>query len=272
MKPTLRWILFVSGLSVCFPIGGQPELHAQNAPTATLAAIGNAAPERQVTIQADLPGTPQRIASWTNQTDLASLKNVLTPPSLLNKSNLRKYKIAPFNNHKNQGPSAISALTEIMPVTANPEFSMTGLQMASDALAVNRDEKATLPVTETNEEAAMASRIGQFSVVTLNDCKSELSEQEELENSGLPKPAEQSFKIFPNPVREYVLVRILRQLNAPFQVLVMAENGACMQELRCSQGNAGDQWFVNTEDLHAGVYFLRVNSGTSTLVKRVYIL
>lgn len=234
MKPTLRWILFLSSLLVCFPMGCRPELHAQNAPTAILADIGNAAPERQVTIPADLPGTPQRLASRSNPTDLASLQNDLTSSSYLNKSNLRKYKMA--------------------------------------RLAANREEKATPPVPELNEKATVVLGQGQFSAVTLNDCLSELSDQEDLEHAGISGPAEQAFKIFPNPGRAYVQVRILRQLNAPFQVLVMSDNGTCMQELRCSQGNAGDDWFVNTEDLIAGVYFLRVKSGTSTMIRKVYIL
>ena len=270
MKPTLRWILFVSGLSVCFPTGGRLDLLAQNAPNATLANNNNAVPERQVTIPADLPGTPPRVVRWINPTDLASLQNVLTSASLLNNSNPRKYEISPFNNPMTQGPSAVLASTEIVPVMT--VFSQTGSGIASDALAVRLEDKATPPVPEANENAPLASGNSQFSAVTLNDGITELSDQEDLENAGISGPFEQAFKIFPNPAREYVLVRIIKQLNAPFQVLVMSDNGTCMQELRCSQGKAGDEWFVNTEDLLPGVYFFRINNGTSVLVRKVFIL
>jgi extracellular elastinolytic metalloproteinase len=131
------------------------------------------------------------------------------------------------------------------------------------------DDIELMDLVNYNTEACVTSSQGDLACAIAPD-RGTLVESAVISNTSEEK-AQSTVRVFPNPARSQVNVSMMLDAAQPVLVQLVSADGRVLAQQK-QEAAAGFQLFtLNTSQLPAGMYFVKVYAGTQTSVEKVII-
>lgn len=206
-------------------------------------------------LQVDLTGTPPWNFTYSYGSTSVFISNLETSPYNIIASDPGDYIITAIEDAHCNGLAFGLALVRKYPIPAKPEITLYEAELISSSCCGNQWYLNDVPIPGATGQTCQVMGPGLYHVVvTINSCRSEPSETVEI--VGLNENNAGRFSVFPNPAKNYILIKVPTQNNGKHKVTVFSSTGSTARELIID--NLETLSTLDISKLQPGLYFIRI--------------
>ena len=267
---TLYQLIVSDGLN---DVSGNINLAVRDLPTAVISGGDTICDDGSMAdIQIDLTGIPPWNFTYTNGLITWCIYNQVSSPYSTVTGYPGNYSVISVEDSYCTGHATGSAEVIVLQGISTPFISLEINTLISSESIGNQWYLNMNSIPGANGQIYYATQSGLYFVICSNPgCTSDTSNIIDVIITSIKNRDMNLFTIYPNPVKDYFMVRFADFAKGDFTLKICSVEGKPERVLKMNSNGYQNEYRVDVGDLTAGAYFLLINDKFGTYVQKLMI-